>query len=307
LLDLRETVGNMTRRLGRLLGETIELKFQSPAELPGVIGDIGMIEQVVMNLAVNARDAMPRGGTLVISLEPVTMDAADAERHPDARPGNFLRLCISDTGSGMDAATLGRIFEPFFTTKEIGKGTGLGLATVYGIVKQHDGWVEVQSEPDKGTAFSVFFPANESQIVSKETESAVPAPAPGGSETILIVEDEDILRDLARDILAESGYRILEAASGRLALEVWRKSSREIDLLLTDMVMPEGVSGVDLAEQLLSDRPDLKVIYTSGYTAGEINAELLTRSQTHFLQKPYTHDTLTKIVRDALDRNGANP
>ena len=304
LLDLRETVGTMTKMLGRLLGETITLNFQSPAELPLVMGDVGMIEQVVMNLVVNARDAMPRGGALCISLEPVTIDAAYVEIHHEARPGNFLRLRVSDTGIGMDTATLSRIFEPFFTTKEIGKGTGLGLATVYGIVKQHDGWVEVDSEPSKGAVFSVFLPANEAQMAPKQTEPAVPAPAPGGSETILIVEDEDILREMARDILIESGYRVLDAASGRQAFDVWHTSSREIDLLLTDMVMPEGISGVDLAERLMSDRPDLKVVIMSGYSAGEINAELLTRSQMHFLQKPFTHDALTQIIRDALDRNG---
>ena len=306
LLDLRETVSNMTKMLGRLLGETIALNFQSPAGLPRVVGDVGMIEQVVMNLAVNARDAMPGGGALNIDLEPVTIDTAYVETHPEARPGYFLRLCVSDTGIGMDAVTLGRIFEPFFTTKEVGKGTGLGLATVYGIVKQHDGWVEVNSEPGKGTAFSVFLPANEDQVVPGKKEIAAPAPVAGGTETILIVEDEEILREMARDILMESGYRILEAGSGRQALEVWRKSAPEIDLLLTDMVMPEGVSGVDLAERLMSDRPDLKIVFTSGYSAGEINAELLSRSHTHFLQKPYTHTTLTKIVRDALDQSGVN-
>jgi signal transduction histidine kinase/HAMP domain-containing protein/ActR/RegA family two-component response regulator len=303
-LDLRETVGNMTKMLGRLLGETVSLNFQSPAELPRVMGDVGMIEQVVMNLAVNARDAMPRGGTLDISLEAVTIDAAYAETHPDARPGHFLRLRVSDTGIGMDAPTLSRIFEPFFTTKEIGKGTGLGLATVYGVVKQHDGWIEVQSEPGRGATFSVFLPASGQPAASEQKEIAAPAPAGGGTETIFVVEDEDILRGMAGDILKENGYRVLDAASGRQALEVWRNSSREIDLLLTDMVMPEGISGVDLAERLMSDRPDLKVVYTSGYSAGEINAELLTRSQTYFLQKPYTQATLTKIIRDALDRNG---
>ena len=305
-LDLRETVGNMTKMLGRLLGETIALNFQSPAGLPRVMGDVGMIEQVVMNLAVNARDAMPRGGTLNINLEPATIDAAYAETHPEARPGNFLRLRVSDTGVGMDAATLGRIFEPFFTTKEVGKGTGLGLATVYGIVKQHDGWVEVNSEPGKGATFSVFLPASEEQVVAEKKEIAAPAPVAGGSETILIVEDEEILREMTRDILTDSGYRVLDARSGRQALEVWRNSGREIDLLLTDMVMPEGISGVDLAERLMSDRPDLKIVFTSGYSAGEINAEMLTRSQTHFLQKPYTHTMLAKIVRDALDQSGVD-
>jgi signal transduction histidine kinase len=305
-LDLRETVGNMTKLLDRLLGETVTLEFQSPAELPSVQGDPGMIEQVVMNLAVNARDAMPRGGTLTIGIEPMTIDAAYAERRPDARAGNFLRLRVADTGTGMDTATLGRIFEPFFTTKEVGKGTGLGLATVYGIVKQHDGWIEVNSELGKGAAFDVFFPTGEQMAAPEKKQSASPAPVTGGDETILIVEDEEILREMARDILKDCGYHLLEASTGKEALEVWRKCASKIDLVLTDMVMPEGISGVDLAERLLADRPDLKIIFTSGYTSTDINAELLSRSQARFLQKPYSHTTLARTVRDCLDRIGAD-
>ena len=305
-LDLRETVGNMTKLLGRLLGENVTLKFQSPANLPSVQGDPGMIEQVVMNLAVNARDAMPRGGTLTIEIEPVAIDAAYAEMRPDARPGYFLRLRVADTGTGMDAATLGRIFEPFFTTKEVGKGTGLGLATVYGIVKQHEGWIEVNSEPGKGATFDVFFPASEQPVAPEKKESVANAPVTGGAETILLVEDEAILREMARDILKDCGYNMLEASTGREALEVWRKCASEVDLLLTDMVMPEGISGVDLAERLLADRPDLKIIFTSGYTSTEINAELLSRSQARFLQKPYSVTTLARAVRDCLDRTGAD-
>jgi signal transduction histidine kinase/HAMP domain-containing protein len=305
-LDLRETVGNMTKLLDRLLGETVTLEFQSPAGLPSVQGDPGMIEQVVMNLAVNARDAMPRGGTLTIGIEPMAIDAAYAEMRPDARAGYFLRLRVADTGTGMDTATLGRIFEPFFTTKEVGKGTGLGLATVYGIVKQHEGWIEVNSELNKGTAFDVFFPTSEQMAAPEQKQSASPAPVTGGTETILIVEDEDILREMARDILKDCGYHLLEASTGKEALEVWRECASKIDLVLTDMVMPEGISGVDLAERLLADRPDLKIIFTSGYTSAEINAELLSRSQARFLQKPYSHTTLTRTVRDCLDRIGAD-
>ena len=306
LLDLRETVGNMTKLLGRLLGETIALDFQAPAGLPAVQGDPGMIEQVVMNLAVNARDAMPSGGTLTIGIKPMAIDAAYAERRPDARAGYFMRLRVADTGTGMDSATLGRIFEPFFTTKEVGKGTGLGLATVYGIVKQHEGWIEVNSEPGKGTTFDVFFPANEQPIAPAKKESTPTAPLTGGTETILIVEDEAILREMARDILKDCGYHPLEASTGKEALDVWRESAGKIDLVLTDMVMPDGISGVDLAERLLADRPDLKIIFTSGYTSTEINAELLSRSKAHFLQKPYSVTTLARAVRDCLDRTGAD-
>ncbi len=184
-----------------------------------MLGDSGMIEQVVMNLAVNARDAMPRGGTLTIGIELMAIDAAYAEMRPDARRGSFLRLRVTDTGTGMDAATLGRIFEPFFTTKEVGKGTGLGLATVYGIVKQHDGWIEVDSEPGKGTTFDVFFPASEQPVAPAKVEPASGAPVAGGTETILVVEDEAILREMARDILKNCGYHVIEASSGREALE----------------------------------------------------------------------------------------
>jgi signal transduction histidine kinase/ActR/RegA family two-component response regulator/HAMP domain-containing protein len=305
-LDLRDTVGNMTKLLDRLLGENIVLKFQSPAALPSVLGDPGMIEQVVMNLAVNARDAMPRGGTLTIGIELMAIDAAYAEMRPDARRGSFLRLRVTDTGTGMDAATLGRIFEPFFTTKEVGKGTGLGLATVYGIVKQHDGWIEVDSERDKGTTFDVFFPTSEQPVAPAKVEPAAGAPVAGGTETILVVEDEEILREMARDILKNCGYRVIEAPTGREALALWREGAGKIDLLLTDMVMPEGISGVDLAERLLADRPDLKILFTSGYTSAEINAELLSRSQARFLQKPYSHTMLVRAVRDCLDRTGVN-
>ena len=304
-VDLREVVGNLTQMVQRLIGESIALQFQPPEELPFVLGDVGMIEQVVMNLSVNSRDAMPHGGTLSIGLETAPIDAAYAATHPESRAGRFVRLRVADTGIGMDAATLSRIFEPFFTTKDVGKGTGLGLATVYGIVKQHDGWLEVSSEPGKGTTFDVFFPAGEQKAVSERKETADTAPVSGGTETILIVEDEETLREMARDILKDCGYRILEASTGRQALEVWNQSSGEIDLVLTDMVMPEGISGVGLAEWLLADRPDLKIIFTSGYSSTEIGDELLMRAHAHFLQKPYSHITLARSVRDCLDSNSA--
>ncbi len=302
LLDLREVVGNMTKMLERLLGETIKLEFLPPCELPAIEGDIGMIEQVIMNLSVNARDAMPRGGRLIIGIDAVTVDIEYAKSHADASVGRFVRLRVTDTGMGMDAATLHRIFEPFFTTKEIGKGTGLGLATVYGIVKQHEGWLEVNSEPYKGATFDVFFPASEKILPPKRERSTPAESAPGGTETILIVEDESVLREMARDILSGCGYRIFEASSGKEALGAWHQNSNEIDLLLTDMVMPEGISGADLARQLLLNHPDLKVVFTSGYTANEVNTDLLVKMKARYLQKPYTHADLAKTVRDCLDR-----
>jgi signal transduction histidine kinase/CheY-like chemotaxis protein/HAMP domain-containing protein len=302
-LDLRETIDNMTKMLQRLIGENILLQFHRPAELPVVIGDSGMMEQVLMNLSVNARDAMLNGGVLAIGVADVRLDEDYIQTHPEAHIGRFVRLRVTDTGCGMDSTTLAHIFEPFFTTKEIGKGTGLGLATVYGIVKQHDGWLEVTSEPGKGTAFDIFIPAGNEMAVAGKKEIVSNAPVIGGSETILIVEDEPVLREMTRDILKDCGYEILEASSGKDALDVWSRRARKIDLLLTDMVMPEGVSGVDLAEQLLVGQPNLKVIFTSGYTADQVSSEVLAKTQAHFLQKPYSHSGLAKAVRDCLDKN----
>jgi CheY-like chemotaxis protein len=213
-----------------------------------------------------------------------------------------VRLRVADTGCGMDATTLAHIFEPFFTTKEVGKGTGLGLATVYGIVKQHDGWLEVASEPGHGTTFDIFFPAGNEMAVAGKKEIAPATTVTGGTENILIVEDEPVLREMARDILESCGYQILEATSGKDALDVWSRNTG-IDLLLTDMVMPEGVSGVELADKLLAAKPGLKIIFTSGYTADEVSPEVLARTRAQFLQKPYTHASLAKAVRDCLDKN----
>jgi len=288
--------------LKRLLGETVALEFQPPSELPPVNADDGMLEQVIMNLSVNARDAMLQGGTLTISLNPVSLDSDYVQNRPEARVGEFVCLRVTDTGSGMEAATMARIFEPFFTTKEVGKGTGLGLATVYGIVKQHGGWIEVASEVGDGTAFSVFLPACAPSAGTGKEKSDTTAFFRGGDETILVVEDESVLRELAHAILEGAGYQIVEAASGREALDVWRQYNGKIDLVLTDMVMPEGISGVDLAKRLIAVRPDVKIIFASGYTVDDVSTDFLARSNNaRFLQKPYTHDVLIQTVRQALD------
>ncbi|HEU6449009.1 MAG TPA: ATP-binding protein [Verrucomicrobiae bacterium] len=302
-LDLREVVGNLNKMLPRLLGETVQLECFTSDRLPLIQADNGMIEQVIVNLSVNARDAMPRGGTLTISVEPAFIVTGHAQMHPDARSGSFVRLRVSDTGHGMDSVTLTRIFEPFFTTKDIGKGTGLGLATVYGIVKQHEGWIEVNSEPEKGTRFDIYFPATGELAIEKESETAAVTPVVGGSETILVVEDEPVLREMTCVILEGCGYKILQAGNGREALDVWNRRTKKIDLLLTDMVMPEGVSGMDLAERILVTQPDVRIIFTSGYTATEINPEVLAKTHARFLQKPYTHSDLAKCIRDCLDQN----
>jgi CheY-like chemotaxis protein len=288
--------------LQRILGETVTLEFHPPPTLPFIRGDDGMIEQILMNLSVNGRDAMPKGGSLTISLGPITITEDYTQTHPEARSGDFVCLRVADNGCGMDAATLSHIFEPFFTTKDVGKGTGLGLATVYGIVKQHDGWIEAASEKDKGSTFSVFFPAADYDAETVKETNDPKATVSGGNETILVVEDEAVVRDVARLILEGCGYQIIEAANGREALDVWKRQNGKIDLVITDMVMPEGVSGVELAEKLLAQRPDLKIIFSSGYTVDEISTGFLSRTNNaRFIQKPYTRALLTKTVRQALD------
>jgi CheY-like chemotaxis protein len=287
--------------LQRLLGETIKLEFYPPDEMPLIQGDAGMIEQVIMNLAVNARDAMAKGGTLSISTLPLTLDEAYVQVRPQARVGNFVCLRVSDTGCGMEPAIMARIFEPFFTTKEVGKGTGLGLATVYGILKQHNGWIEVTSQVGQGTTFDVFFPATTVSAQDKSEERAPTEFVGGGKETILVVEDEKVLRELAHVILESCGYQVIEASSGVEALQVWQKHQPGIDLLVTDMVMPEGVSGMDLAQKLQAANPALKVIFASGYSVDDIGTNFLRERRAVFLQKPYTHVTLAQAVRKCLD------
>ncbi len=302
LVDLREVITNMTKMLQRILGETIKLEFPSPPEIPLIYADAGMLEQIIMNLSVNARDAMPKGGLLTISTGVVTITEDYIHSHPDTSPGEFVYLRVSDTGAGMDPETVSRIFEPFFTTKEVGKGTGLGLATVYGIAKQHSGWVEVNSETGRGTTFDVFFPAREEKLPLGKEEPVSTSKVEGGQETILLVEDEPVLREMAQMILEEGGYRILEAGDGVEALRIWEEHREEVDLLLTDMVMPEGMSGMDLAQCLQASKPELRVIFASGYSMDDLDTKFLQQGYAGFIQKPYTHVTLAKAVREALDQ-----
>jgi signal transduction histidine kinase/ActR/RegA family two-component response regulator/HAMP domain-containing protein len=301
-LDLRDVVANMSKMLHRLLGETVTLDFTPPAELPLVEGDTGMMEQVIMNLCVNARDAMERGGSLTIELSSISIAEDYAQSHPDARSGPHVSLRVSDTGCGMDTYVITRIFEPFFTTKEVGKGTGLGLATVYGIVKQHSGWVEVTSQPGAGTTFNVFFPAS-AHTTKTATEDTNPnTPIAGGNETVLVVEDEPVLREMAQMLLEECGYRVILATNGKEALEIWERHQNSIDLLFTDMVMPAGLSGMELAHKLIAQRKELRVVFASGYTVDDISTDFLMRNNdARFLQKPYTRNHLARAVREALD------
>jgi len=302
LLDLREVINNLSKMLKRIIGEDIELQYRYAPQLPLVQGDVGMIEQVIVNLAVNARDAMPQGGKLAISTRHLNLGIAYAQSHAEARSGAFVCMSVSDTGCGIAPELLPRIFEPFFTTKETGKGTGLGLATVYGIVRQHRGWVEVTSQVGSGTTFEVFLPSVEGRV---DPTPVLPPPTPprGGNERVLLVEDDETVRALTRRVLESFGYRVTEAASGREVLERWPMKEEEIDLLLTDVIMPRGVSGGDLAKHLRQKRPDLKIIFISGY--GGSNAHRLIESmplpRTYFLQKPCTPQDLLHTVRKCLD------
>jgi PAS domain S-box-containing protein len=299
-LDMNKTVGNMSEMLGRLLGEDVALQLNySPT--PAIIeADAGMMEQILLNLAVNARDAMPRGGQLNISIAAVEVDEVHVQRQPEARTGHFVCISKSDTGCGIPPENLPRIFEPFFTTKEVGKGTGLGLATVYGIVKQHQGWIEVESTVGKGTTFRIYFPS----IAAAEAEPekiAAPVAVRGGTETILLVEDEPPVRELVARLLQKHGYKVWQANNGPDALGVWNEHKRDISLLLTDLVMPGNMNGHDLAEKLRYEQPGLKVIFTSGYSADIVGKNFKLEPGLNFLQKPYQPQTLALAVRRCLD------
>jgi PAS domain S-box-containing protein len=302
-IDLIEVTTGMIALFGRLLGEDIALETHLAPHLPLMMGDPGLIEQLIMNLAVNARDAMPDGGRLLIRLDSVAIDEADEAAHPQGPPGRYLRLAVSDTGCGIAPEHLSRIFEPFFTTKEVGRGTGLGLATVFGIVQQHKGWIEVTSEVNIGTEFRVYMPALDGSAVRAPAEVRAARPVSlVGSETILLVEDDSAVRRLARTVLGRHGYRVLEADSGDSALRLWSARTAPVDLLLTDLVMPGGMSGHELAQEMLSQQPGLKVIYTSGYSNDLVNQRLHLEPGRNFLPKPYPAEELAATVRRCLDR-----
>jgi two-component system cell cycle sensor histidine kinase/response regulator CckA len=299
-LDLNAVVSHMTKLLERILGEDIALQFNYSAGQVFVLADVGMMEQILLNLAVNSRDAMPAGGRLTIKIAVVGVAANALVEHPEGRAGQFAQLSVSDTGSGIEPAVLPHIFEPFFTTKAVGKGTGLGLATVYGIVKQHQGWIEAHSRVGEGTTFRVFLPAIKAAGVTAE-DTTIEEKLPRGSEVILLVEDEPPVRELASRVLQACGYRVLEAASGVRALEVWHKHKDEIALLLTDVVMPDGMTGRDLAEKVQAEKPELKALFTSGYNAEIVGKDFVVKEGLNFLQKPYLPHKLAQVVRNCLD------
>ncbi len=303
VLDLNAVVSKMGEMLRRLIGEDIDLVTILDPALGRVKVDPGQIEQIVMNLAVNARDAMPQGGRLTLETANVELDPAYARKHVGAQPGPQIMLALSDTGIGMDPATQARIFEPFFTTKGPRKGTGLGLAMVYGIVKQSGGNIWVYSEPGQGTTFKIYLPQIEDPLDGAQESSTLAAPCRGRG-TVLVVEDEDGVRNLVRDILQTAGYTVLEARHGAEALDVSERHVGPIHLMLTDVVMPE-MSGRELAQRLAILRPATKVLFMSGYTANAVVHHGVLDPDTDFLQKPITAAVLTRKVRQILDLGAA--
>ena len=299
-LDLNEVVGNMTKMLQRLIGENIALDSQYVAGGAPVHADPGMMEQVLMNLVVNSRDAMPKGGRLTLKTEVLRIDAEAILTNPRSRPGKFVLLSVIDSGHGISAENMPRIFEPFFTTKAEGRGTGLGLATVFGIVQQHHGWIEVESEPGRGTSFFIYLPYR-FEMHGSDQPGAVATEPPRGTETILLVEDEEQVRFLARSTLELMGYRIFEAGDGREALAIWKENKYAISLLLTDLIMPGDFNGRELADLLQKEKPELKVIFCSGYNDEVLGGDFVLRGNTNFLQKPYNPTRLNRLVRDCID------
>ncbi len=297
IVDVNAIVEDMGRLLSPLIGENVEFITHLSAEAAYTRADAGQLEQVLMNLVVNAKDAMPAGGKLTIRTETTVVNGTPRRGQQFIRPGKYVILSVSDTGMGMDKETQSRIFEPFFTTKEKGKGTGLGLSTVYGIVKQSGGYVMVQSEPGQGAAFHIYLP----QVEGVAEKQSVPLPDPhfGGTETVLLVEDEESVRQLVRDTLATKGYRVLEAASGEAGLSIAEHHEGTIDLVVTDVMMP-GISGRELVSQLAQIRPNVRVLYLSGYTEDAILSDSSNEKGTAFLQKPFSLQSLSRKVRELL-------
>jgi CheY-like chemotaxis protein len=299
-VDVGVLVAQLDKMIRRLVGEDVELAFSLAAGVPQVKADPSSIEQIVLNLAVNARDAMPQGGRLTIETSVERLGEAFAGVHPGVIAGDYVLLSVSDTGAGMDATTRARIFEPFFTTKEQGKGSGLGLATVYGLVKQSGGYIWVFSEPGQGSVFKVYFPTIGSEPARNGDARGSDC---AGTETVLLVEDDDAVRTLASQVLRRHGYAVLEARDALEALRVVERHQESIDLMVTDVVMPQ-MSGRDLAGRIHDARPSMKVLFMSGYAEHpSVRREIAAGAP--FLQKPFTPESFARKVRDTLDRTVA--
>jgi len=301
-VDCNEMIAHLTGMLRRVLGEHVSIGVAPAADLPRAIADAGQLETALLNLAVNARDAMPDGRTLTLETAAVTLDAHYAANEVDVKPGRYVMLAVSDTGCGMTPEVVARACEPFFTTKEVGKGSGLGLAMVYGFVKQSGGHVKIYSEPGFGTTIKLFLPevVATTSIGEAEPATADELPIRGGDETLLVVEDEEDVRQLACRVLGGLGYRILQACDGRDAM-VLIESDATIDLLFTDVVLPGGMNGPEIARRARLRRPGLKVMYTSGYTGNAIQQLDATLTPVHLITKPYAIDEMTRAVRALLD------
>jgi CheY-like chemotaxis protein len=299
VLDLNEVIEGARKMLGRLIGEDVEMIVTPDTALGQIRADPGQIEQVLMNLAVNARDAMPRGGKLAIRTENVVLDETAARLHAEIPPGRYVLLKVSDTGSGMTPEVLQRIFEPFFTTKDVGKGTGLGLATVLSIVKQSHGSIEVDSTPGRGTAFRFYWPCVEGPGTHR-TPAEMLSPPRRGAETVLVVEDDASIQFLAKSVLSEHGYKVLSASSGSEALMLVSQYPDPIHLLLSDVIMPT-MSGRVLAQDLISRRPEIRVLFMSGYTGNKLDQHGIAADRIPFLQKPFLPGKLLAKVREVLD------
>jgi signal transduction histidine kinase len=298
-IDLNMLVLQSTSLLRRVIGEHITITVETASDLHVTLADPSQIDQVLVNLCLNARDAMPKGGRLVLETTNIEITEEYCRFATYAQPGSYVLLSVSDTGVGMDAETIEQIFEPFFTTKEMGKGTGLGLATVYGIVKQHNGFLNVESEPGKGTIFQIYLPASSGMAEPRETRGDEKPKK--GSETILLAEDHDGLRQSAQEMLQALGYRVHLAANGIDAVRLFTTNSDQIDLVVLDVVMP-GLSGPDAYSQMASIRPDLKVVFTTGYTSEAASFTSMIDRGAAFLQKPYGQRSIGVKIRDVLDR-----
>ena len=297
-VDLNHVIGEIARMLRRVIGEHIALEIVAGPDLGTVRADPGQVEQMLMNLCINARDAMPEGGSLTISTSNTRFDQEYCRVHTWARPGRYVQIAVADNGEGMDRATLARVFEPFFTTKSPGKGTGLGLATVYGLVKQHRGFIHAYSEPGRGTTFRIYLPEVDSPATARE-DHGEPEPT-GGTETVLVAEDDTMVRDLTRSILEGAGYTVLTAADGREAAQIFAAHADAIDLAILDVVMPE-LGGRAVHEHMLAIRPDVRVLFSSGYSLDAIHTNFELDPGLSLLQKPFSHQDLLRKVREALE------
>jgi CheY-like chemotaxis protein len=297
-MDLSEVVSDLAKMIQRIIGEHITFNIHSEPGLKLIRADKGQVEQILMNLCVNARDAMEKGGTLTLETSNTHLDEEFCRVNSWARPGRYVVLSVTDTGCGMDSETKRRVFEPFFTTKEQGKGTGLGLATVFGIVRQHNGMVNVYSEVGVGTTFRIYFPMTEAAETAQD--AAPSGPPAGGTETVLLADDDESVCGVAAAMLRKAGYTVLAAGDGEEAVRIFEEHADEIDLALLDVVMP-GLGGEAVSEHLQQRRPRLPVLFASGYSSGGIHSGFVLDEGVQFIQKPYQRDVLLRRVREVLD------